>query len=281
MGSLDGKVALVSGAARGQGRSHAVRLAQEGADVIALDICEDVGSVAYPLATREDLAETVAAVEATGRRIVSAVVDVRDAEATAEAVGSAVAELGRLDVVVANAGIVSYFPADEMPRQAWKDMIDTNLNGVWNLTSAALRPLIDGGEGGAIVFVSSSAAHVGLAHLAHYSAAKAGLVGMMQSLAIELGPHRIRVNTVHPTAVDTPMVQNEATYALFADGGPVEVNPDNPPPAVAEGFSGQHALPTMWVDANDVSNAVLFLVGETGRFVTGTQLRVDAGSAAK
>jgi len=281
MGALEGKVALISGAARGQGRSHAVRLAEEGADVIALDLCADVGSVAYPLATEADLAETVAAVEATGRRIVSSVTDVRDGAATAAAVAAGVAELGRLDVVVANAGIVSYFSADELPPQAWKDMIDTNLNGVWNLTSAALRPLIDGGEGGAIVFVSSSAAHVGLAHLAHYSAAKAGLVGLMQSLAIELGPQRIRVNTVHPTAVDTPMVQNEATYALFADGGPVEVTPENPPPAIAEGFGNQHALPTLWVDSADVSNAVVFLTGETGRFVTGTQLRVDAGSAAK
>lgn len=281
MGSLDGKVAVISGAARGQGRSHAVRLAEEGADVIALDLCEDLGSVAYPLASPADLEQTVAAVEATGRRAIGSVVDVRDREATAAAVRAGVEELGRLDAVVANAGIVSYFPAEELPPGAWTEMIDVNLSGAWNLTSAALRPLIDQGEGGAIVFVSSSAAHVGLPHLAHYSAAKAGLVGLMQSLAVELGPHGIRVNTVHPTAVDTPMVQNEATYSLFS-GGPVDaVDPENPPPVVAEALLAQHALPTKWVDAADVSNAVVFLTAETGRFVSGTQLRVDAGSAAK
>jgi SDR family mycofactocin-dependent oxidoreductase len=281
MGALEGKVAVVSGAARGQGRSHAVRLAEEGADLIVFDLCEDVGSVAYPLASREDLAETAAAVEATGRRVVSSVVDVRDPEATAAAVRAGVEQLGRLDVVVANAGIVSYYPADELPLQAWRDMIETNLNGVWNLTSASLRPLIGGGEGGAIVFISSSAAHIGLAHLAHYSAAKAGLVGLMQSLAVELGPHGIRVNTIHPTAVDTPMVQNEATYGLFSEQPVTEVVPGEPPADVAEALAAQHTLPTKWISSVDVSNAVVFLAGESGRYVSGTQLRVDAGSAAK
>jgi SDR family mycofactocin-dependent oxidoreductase len=281
MGSLDGKVAVVSGAARGQGRSHAIRLAEEGADIIAIDLCEDVASVPYPLASREELEQTVAAVEATDRRVVSSVVDVRDAEATAEAVRAGVEELGRLDVVVANAGIVSYYPADELHLQAWADMIDTNLTGVWNLTSASLRPLIDGGNGGSIVFLSSTAALIGMPNLAHYSAAKAGLVGLMQSLAVELGPHMIRVNTIHPTGVNTMMVQNEATYSLMSDGAATTVDPEDPHPAVAETLTSLNALPVTWVEPVDVSNAIVFLAGETGRFITGTQLRVDAGSAAK
>jgi SDR family mycofactocin-dependent oxidoreductase len=281
MGSLDGKVAVVSGAARGQGRSHAVRLAEEGADIIAMDICNDVGSAPYPLATRADLEQTVAAVEALDRRIVSSVVDVRDAAATAAAVAAGVKELGRLDVVVANAGIVSYFPADELTPQAWNDMIDINLTGVWNLVSPSLRPLIDGGDGGAIVLLSSTAAHIGMASLAHYSAAKAGLVGLMQSLAIELGPQMIRVNTIHPTAVNTPMVQNEASYGLMSGGTETRVDPDDPPALVAETLASLNAMPVSWIEPIDTSNAIVFLAGETGRFVTGTQLRVDAGSAAK
>lgn len=281
VGTLDGKVALVSGAARGMGRSHAIRLAEAGADVIAIDGCGEVASVPYPLASEAEFDETVAAVEAAGRRIVKAVVDVRDAEGMAAAVGDGVARLGRLDFVVANAGIVSYYPADELSPQAWSDMIDINLTGVWNLVSPALRPLIDGGEGGAIVLVSSTAALIGLPHLAHYCSAKAGLVGMMQSLAVELGPHSIRVNTIHPTGVNTMMVQNEATYSLMSGGTVTAVEPENPAPVVAETLASQNSLPTMWIEPEDVSNAVLFLVGETGRYVSGTQLRVDAGSAVK
>jgi SDR family mycofactocin-dependent oxidoreductase len=281
MASLEGKVALISGAARGMGRSHALRLAEEGADVIALDLCADVGSAPYPGASRDDLQRTAAAVEATGRRIVSSVVDVRDAKATAEAVRTGVDRLGRLDVVVANAGIVSYHPADQLSSQTWNEMIAINLTGSWNLASASLRPLIDGGEGGSIVFISSAAAHIGLPHLAHYSAAKAGLVGMMQSLAVELGPQKIRVNTIHPTAVNTPMIQNKATYELLSGGIAVSVDPDNPPQVVSEALNAQNSLPIKWVEAVDVSNAIVFLAGETGRFVSGTQLRVDGGSAAK
>ena len=281
MGSLDGKVAVVSGAARGQGRSHAVRLAEEGADIIAFDLCEDLESVQYPLASRADLEQTVAAVEATGRRIVSSVTDVRDADAVAAAVASGVEQLGRLDVVVANAGIVSYYPADQLSRQAWNEMIDINLTGVWNLTSASLRPLIDGGEGGAIVFLSSSAALVGLANVPHYSAAKAGLVGLMQSLSVELGPHRIRVNTIHPTAVKTPMVQNKATYELMWGEPVTSEDLDEPPAAVGDALTSLNSIPIKWVEPIDTSNAIVFLAGETGRYITGTQLRVDAGSAAK
>lgn len=279
--SLVGKVAVISGAARGQGRSHAVRLAEEGADIIAFDICADVGSAQYPLAREADLAETVAAVEATGRRIVSSVVDVRDAASTAAAIAAGVAELGRLDIVIANAGIVSYYPADEIDAQAWREMIDINLTGAWNVISPSLRPLIDQGEGGAIVMTSSTAALTGLANVPHYSAAKAGLVGLAQSLAVELGPHMIRVNTVHPTAVKTPMVQNKATYELMW-GEPVEGDDiDEPPAAVGEALASLNAIPVKWVESEDVSNAVVFLAGDTGRYVTGCQLKVDAGAIVK
>ncbi len=280
-GALAGKVAVISGAARGQGRSHAVRLAEEGADIIAFDICADVSSAQYPLASEADLAETVAAVEAVGRRIVSSVVDVRDAAATRAAVRAGVADLGRLDIVVANAGIVSYYAADEIDDQAWREMIDINLTGAWNVIGPSLRPLIDQGEGGSIVMTSSTAALTGLANVPHYSAAKAGLVGLAQSLAVELGPHMIRVNTVHPTAVKTPMVQNKATYELMW-GEPVDGDDvDEPPAAVAAALTSLNAIPVKWVESEDVSNAVVFLAGDTARYVTGCQLKVDAGAIVK
>lgn len=280
-GALEGKVAVVSGAARGQGRSHAAALAAAGADVIVIDNCADMGSAPYDGATRAELDATVAAVEAAGRRAFPAVVDVREAEDMAGAVREGVEQLGRLDVVVANAGIVSYHPADELAHSTWTETIDTNLTGVWNLVQPSLRPLIDQGEGGSIVLTSSTAALTGLPHLAHYSAAKAGLVGLMQSLAVELGPHRIRVNTVHPTAVDTPMVRNDATYELMS-GGTQGAEPDgSPPPLAVEALTGQNSIPVMWVESEDVTNAVLFLAGDTAKYVTGCQLKVDAGSVVK
>lgn len=279
MDLLKDKVAVVSGAARGQGRSHAVRLAQEGADIIALDLCSDVASVGYPLATAADLEETTAQIEKLGRRAIAVKADVRDGAAVAAAVDSGVKSLGRLDIVVANAGIVSYYPATELTSEAWQDMIAINLTGVWNVCRASLRHLIGGGRGGAMVLTSSSAAHVGVAHLAHYSASKAGVVGLMQSLAVELGPHGIRVNTVHPTAVNTPMLQNEATYRLFAPENTPAVDSVNPPEEVAEPLRALNSMPVPWIEPSDVSEAVLYLVSDPGRYVTGTQLRVDAGSA--
>jgi SDR family mycofactocin-dependent oxidoreductase len=281
MGQLDGLVAVVSGAARGQGRSHAIRLAEEGADVIAFDLCGEIDSVAYPMSTRADLDRTVEAVEKLDRRVFARVVDVRDAAATERAVQEGVAELGRLDIVVANAGIVSYYAAQDLPPQAWADMIDTNLTGSWNLAQASLTHLIEGDAGGSIVLVSSSTAHIGMPHVPHYSASKAGLIGLMQSLAVELGPHRIRVNTIHPTGVNTPMLQNEASYELMSGGLTREVNPANPPASVAEPLIALNAIPIKWIEPVDVSNAIVYLTSAQGRFVTGTQLRIDAGSAAK
>jgi SDR family mycofactocin-dependent oxidoreductase len=282
MGLLDGKVAVVSGAARGQGRSHAVRLAQEGADIIAMDICADIDTVHYPLASSDDLRETVAQVEKLDRRIVATETDVRDSKAVTAAIDSGVDELGQLDIVIANAGIAMYDAAETMSEQSWQDMIATNLTGVWNVCRASMPHLIEGGRGGAMVLTSSVAAHVGMRNLSHYSAAKAGVVGLMQSLAVELGPHMIRVNTVHPTSVNTKMIINEATYDLLVPGaGPSAAVAGDAPADVLEAFKGLNAMPVAWAEPEDITNAILYLVADTGRYVSGTQLRVDAGSAAR
>jgi len=283
MGLLDGTVAVVSGAARGQGRAHAVRLAREGADIIAMDICADVETVHYPLATPEDLCETVAQIERLGRRVAATQTDVRDATAVAAAIDDGVAALGRLDIVVANAGIAMYDAADTMSEQSWRDMIDTNLTGVWTVCRGSMPHMIDSERGGAMVLISSVAAHVGMLHLSHYSAAKTGLVGLMRALAVELAPHMIRVNTIHPTSVNTGMIINDATYDLLVPGaGPAARDgADKVPADVLEAFKGINAMPVAWAEPEDISDAVLYLVADSGRYVSGTQLSVDAGAAAK
>jgi SDR family mycofactocin-dependent oxidoreductase len=278
MGKLDGKVAFITGAARGQGRSHALRLAQEGADIIAVDICAQVDSVGYPLATPEDLAETVRQVEALDRRIVASQADVRDSSALKQAVDEGVAQLGRLDIVLANAGIASFGPVGDLTDELWDDMIDINLTGVFKTVRAALPHLRAHGEGGAIVITSSTAGIKGMGNLAHYVSAKHGVVGLMKTLANELAPEMIRVNSVHPTAVDTDMIHNDQTYGLFMPDRPAsEVTRDE----VGEIFQALNALPIRWVDPVDISNAILFLVSDDARYVTGVQLPVDAGSVIK
>src|ERR1700730_4124464 len=195
-GRVAGKVAFITGAARGQGRSHAIRLAQEGADIIAVDLAGQIGSVPYPMATPDDLAETVKEVEALDRRIVATQADVRDYAAVKAALDDGVAQLGRLDIVSANAGISSVGPAVELPEQTWQDMIDTNLTGVWHTAKAAIPHLIAGGRGGSIVLTSSAAGLMAYPNVAHYVSAKHGVVGLMKTLALELAPHMIRVNSV-------------------------------------------------------------------------------------
>jgi len=281
MGLLEGKVAVITGAARGQGRAHAIRFAEEGADIIAMDICRDVETVPYPLARPEDLDETVSAVEKLDRRIVATQTDVRDGKAVTEAVDNGVAELGRLDVVVANAGITSYVRAEEMSEENWSTMIANNLTGVWHVCRAAMPHLIAAGRGGSMVLTSSSAAHIGLPNLSHYSAAKGGVVGLMQSLAVELGPHMIRVNTIHPTTVRTGMAINQATYDLFLPGAGLSADSPSDEAQVAEAFKGLNAMPIPWIEPEDIANAAIFLSSELGRYISGTQLRVDAGSAVK
>ncbi len=275
-GRLAGKVAFITGAARGQGRSHAVKLAQEGADIVAVDLCADVDVAPYPLATPEDLAETVRLVEATDRRIVASRADVRDFDALAAAVDAGVAELGRLDIVIGNAGIAQYAPATELTPHQWTTMIDVNLTGVFFTVKAALPHLLAHGGGGSIVLTSSAAGLRGIENCAHYCAAKHGLVGMMKGLALELGRHRIRVNTVHPTTVNTDMVHNDATYELFLPG---KENPSTD--QFARIAQHLNVLPEPWAEPADVSAAIAFLCSDEARLVTGVTFPVDAGMAVR
>ncbi|SDU79552.1 mycofactocin-coupled SDR family oxidoreductase [Gordonia westfalica] len=277
MSRVEGKVALITGAARGQGRAHAIRLAEEGADIIALDIPGDIIDVSYPSGTTEELLETARAVEELDRRIVTIQADVRDADAVKQGVDDAVQELGRLDIISANAGIASNpHLAHEIPAHTWQQMLDINLTGVWHTVKAGIPHLIEGGRGGAIVLTSSAAGLKGYAHIAHYVAAKHGVVGLMRSLANELAPHRIRVNSIHPTQVDTPMIQNEGTYRIFRPDLENPSREDFEPASAAT-----NALPVPWVDPVDVSNALLFLASDEARYITGATLPVDAGCLIK
>lgn len=277
MGKLDEKIAFITGVARGQGRSHAVRLAQEGADIIGIDACANVSSVAYDMATPDDLAETVRQVEALDRRILASEVDVRDAAAIKQAVDDGVGQLGRLDIVLANAGIAGFCPAEDMSDSIWDDMIDINLSGQFRTVRPTIPHLKANPQGGAIVFTSSTAGRKGLSNLAHYCAAKHGLAGLMKVLANELAPHRIRVNTVNPTNVDTKMIHNESTYRLFfPDRDPATVTREEAAPALQT----LNLLPAPWVDVSDVSAAILYLVSESGRYITGIELPVDCGMLA-
>ncbi|MGI5132054.1 mycofactocin-coupled SDR family oxidoreductase [Pseudonocardia sp. CA-107938] len=262
-GRLEGKVALVSGAARGQGRAHAVRLAEEGADVIAFDVCAQLGSVPYPLADPEDLAETVRQVEKVGRRIVAREADVRDTAAVQAVVDEGVAELGRLDVVCANAGICSFAENTwSISDEQWEETVGVNLTGVFKTVRAAVPHMIAAGNGGSIVLTSSTAGLKGMPRIAHYASAKHGLVGLMRTLAIELAPHSIRVNSVHPTGVNTPMVVNDATGVVLGD---------------ATDGALVNALPVALLESVDIAHAIVWLSSDEARYVTGVALPVDAG----
>ncbi len=267
-GRVAGKIAFITGAARGQGRSHAIRLAEEGADIIAIDICRDYEDVGYPLASEADLAETVKAVEALDRWIVASVADVRDAGALRTAVDDGVAQLGRLDIVSANAGICTIQTRDEVTPQVWQDTLDTNLTGVWNTMVVSVPHLIAAG-GGSIICTSSTAGIKGLPYLAPYVAAKHGVVGIARTMANELASHKIRVNTVHPTGVDTPMGSGlgglEPLIGRDPNLGPIYMN----------------TLPVEMVDPRDISNAVLFLASDEARYVTGLEFTVDAGNTIR
>ncbi|WP_348728386.1 mycofactocin-coupled SDR family oxidoreductase [uncultured Mycolicibacterium sp.] len=271
MGELTGKVAFITGAARGQGRAHAVKLAAAGADIIALDLCEQIASVPYPLATPEDLDATVKLVEETGARIVACQADVRDRDAVKAAVRSGTEALGdRLDIVIANAGI-----APMAAPEAWQDVIDVNLTGIYHTIDVAMKPMIKFGNGGSIVLTSSVAGLVGLGSpvggSVGYAAAKHGIVGIMRVYANFLAPYSIRVNSVHPAGVNTPMIDNEFTrswldgIAQESQGGPDLGN----------------ALPVQALEPEDIANAVFWLVSDAARYVTGVTLPVDAGYVNK
>jgi SDR family mycofactocin-dependent oxidoreductase len=269
-----GKVALITGAARGQGRSHAVRLAAEGADVIALDICHDIDSVAYDLGTPADLEETARLVREQDRRVVTGQVDVRDADALAAAVAAAAGELGGgIDVVLANAGIGIMDPADQ--RRAFRDQLDVNLVGPWNTVQAAAPIMIEQGRGGAVVLTSSAFGLTGRGGDGQggsdgYVASKHGVVGLMRTFATWLAPHGIRVNCVNPSGVATRMVLNPAVEALFGGGDEPAANP-KPVGDVANLFD------VALVEVEDVTAAVAFLASDEARYITGVALPVDAG----
>lgn len=265
MSRLAGRVALVTGAARGQGRSHAVALARAGADVALVDVCRDLPYPRYPLATEADLAETARLVEAEGRRAVPLVADVRDFAAMERAVGAALDALGRIDVLVCNAGITDMCQARDLPEDWWDAMVDVNLKGCFTAVRHALPAMIDRGEGGRIILVSSTAGQRGLAGLSHYCAAKFGVVGFAKSLALEVAEHGITVNTIHPTGVDTALVPGMAAAAsIDLDGFVARVTRD-------------HALPVGLLPPEAVSDAVLWLASDAARYVTGQEMNVDAG----
>ncbi|MFY9888432.1 MAG: mycofactocin-coupled SDR family oxidoreductase, partial [Streptosporangiaceae bacterium] len=257
-GRVQGKVAFITGAGHGQGRSHAIRLAEEGADIVAVDICRDYDTVPYSMATPEELAETVKAVEALDRRIVASQANVRDAEALKAAVDEGVAQLGRLDIVCANAGICTVQAWDEVTPAVWQDTLDTNLTGVWN-TMVACTPHLIATGGGSIIATSSTAGIKGLPYLAPYVAAKHGVVGIARTMANELARHQIRVNTVHPTGVDTPMGTGLGGLNPLIERdpnlGPIYMN----------------TLPVEMVEPRDISNAVLFLASDEAQYVTGLE----------
>lgn len=267
MGTLDGKVAFITGVARGQGRAHALRLAAEGADIIGVDICANIDSVASPLATPADLEDTVAAVEALGRRMVAEVVDVRDRDLMATTLDAAVAQLGRLDIVIANAGILTIAGPDGDTDPAWDDETAVMINGVYNTVRPAIDHLTAHGDGGSIIITSSTAGlralGRGTASTLGYVASKHAVVGMMREWAIALGHHNIRVNTIHPTGVLTPMVMNEAFGKYVTEHGVFE--------------TVNHVLPTGSLMPEDIADTVAFLVSDAARYITGQTLSVDAG----
>jgi SDR family mycofactocin-dependent oxidoreductase len=271
VGALDGKVAFITGAARGQGRAEAVRLASDGANIIAIDICDQIASVPYPMATPDDLAATVKLVEDTGARIVAREADVRDQSSLATTVQAGIDELGRIDIVVANAGIAPM----ESGRDGWRDVIDVNLTGVHNTVEVAMPRLIEQGDGGSIVLISSAAGLVGIGGgdpgSLGYTAAKHGLVGLMRAYANHLAPHSIRVNSIHPAGVNTPMIDNDHTRQWIAN---VIANSKRPPDM-------GNAMPVTVLEVEDIAAAVAWLVSDEARYITGVTLPVDAGYVNK
>lgn len=276
MGRVEGKVAFITGAARGQGRSHAVRLAEEGADIVAIDACAQIEHVPYELPTPEDLAETKRQVEALGRRCMSAVADVRSLADLQAIADEAVADLGHIDIVLGNAGAAVFSKVWEMEPDEWQTMIDINLTGVWNTVRATLPAMIEAGNGGNVVLTSSTGGSRGIPNSAHYVAAKHGVVGLMRDMANELARFNIRVNTVHPTGVGTTLILNDSTYQLF--------RPDLESPTQEDMIPfmlRQNLLKVPWVEPVDISNAIVWLVSDEARYVTGETLHIDAGFTQK
>ncbi|MGA5546220.1 mycofactocin-coupled SDR family oxidoreductase [Mycobacterium sp. NPDC051198] len=274
MGRVAGKVAFITGAARGQGRSHAVRLAEEGADIIAIDIDHQVETAITPTATADDLAHTVKLVQDTGRRILARTADVRDLAALQDVVDEGVEAFGGLDIVCANAGIASSDLLHTMDEQVWQEMIDVNLTGVWKTIRAAVPAMVKIDAGGSVILTSSIGGLAGFAHLGHYTAAKHGVTGLMRALAVELAPHGIRCNSIHPGTVDSPMLSNPIGYEFWTSV-PGATREDATKLLVA-----MNALRVPWVEEIDISNVVLFLASDEARYITGTTQVIDAGATA-
>jgi SDR family mycofactocin-dependent oxidoreductase len=275
MALLEGKVAFITGAARGQGRAHAVRLAEEGADVIGVDLCADIASVPYPLASAEELDETSTLIEKTGRRALMRRADVRNSAELRDVVAAGIGQFGHIDIVVANAGIATMGAdwTDEEAECAWDDVVAVNLTGVWKTVRACVRPMVERGEGGSIILTSSTAGLKGLSAPGSfgneaYGASKHGVVGLMRQFAVELSTARIRVNSVHPTGVETMMVRNPAMEKFMGEF----------PEAMS---SLTNLLPVEILQPRDISDAVLFLASDLARYITGVTLPVDAGFTAK
>ena len=275
-GRVEGKVAFITGAARGQGRSHAVRLAEEGADIIAIDACVDIPGRGYPGGSEEDLAETVRMVESVGGCIVARKADVRNLSELVAAVDEGVERFGRLDIVSANAGIGNkHGRTDELDQEEWQLLLDVNLTGVWHTCKASIAHIVAGGRGGSVILTTSVAGIRAYPNISHYVAAKHGVQGLMKSMAIELGEHAIRVNAVLPTQTNTPMIMNQKSWRLFL--------PHLDEPTIddfAEISRGMGLLPNPWVEPIDISNAVLFLASDEARYITGASLPVDSGTLA-
>ena len=271
-GRVAGKTALITGVARGQGRSHAVALAREGADIFGVDMCAPVESVAYALSTTDDLAETVRLVPDTGRRIETYVGDVRSSADMRTATEQAISTFGKIDIVVANAGIWTPGSVWEMDDQTWQDMIDINLTGVFNSVRFAIPQMIER-TSGSLVLISSTCGVKALGWMPHYNAAKHGVMGLTRSLALDLGPYFVRANAILPSTVNTPMIMNEPSYRIY--------RPDLENPTREEAMSGfyaHNAMPVPYVEPEDVSEAVLFLASDASRYITGIGLPVDLGT---
>jgi SDR family mycofactocin-dependent oxidoreductase len=275
MGKLDGKVAFISGGARGQGRSHALRLAEEGADIIVFDICEQMKTIEIRMARKADLDETAEMIRGLGRRVVAMKADVRDTSSLEAVVEAGLAEFGHIDIVLANAGILSFAPTEAMPDDVWEEMIAVNLTGVYKTVRAALPSMIKRGKGGAIVLTSSTAALRPYANHIHYVAAKHGVTGIMRALAHEMAKHRIRVNCVAPAACHTDLIINPTVFQLFTGNG--NITEEEAIPA----FKSLNLMDEPWVFPADVSSAIAWLVSEEARFVTGITLPVDLGLTNK
>jgi SDR family mycofactocin-dependent oxidoreductase len=268
-GKLEGRVAFITGAARGQGRAHAVRMANEGADIIAVDIADKLpDGVAYPPATVDDLAETVRLVEATNRRILAFTVDTRDYDALRKAVDDGVAQLGRLDIIVANAGIAIPQAWNDITPESFRDVMETNVTGTWNTVMAGADKIIEGGRGGSIILISSAAGLKMQPFMVHYTASKHAVTGLARGFAAELGKHSIRVNSVHPGPVNTPMGTGDMVSAV---GKTMESYPQL-------SHMLTPFLPAWVAEPEDIADAVCWLASDESRYVTAAQIPVDQGS---